>query len=137
MARYYEEIALIEFVKKYTPHINGETTMECVERAIRNAPTAEVVPKSEYDAVVSALDNSTQEFLKLHDDYQEAKREVEKLREINSLLTEAGQEWQQRYNNAKAEVVREIDAMCIDFFGNFHYERYAELKKKYTEKRND
>ena len=47
MARYYEETALIEFVKQYTPHINGETTMQCVERAIRNAPTADVVPKSE------------------------------------------------------------------------------------------
>lgn len=30
---------MVEFVKKYTPCINGETTMECVERSIRNAPT--------------------------------------------------------------------------------------------------
>lgn len=43
MARYYEEAALIEFVKRYTPYINGETTMICVERAIREAPTADVV----------------------------------------------------------------------------------------------
>ena len=43
MARYYEESALLEFVKKYTPTIGGETTMECVERAIRNSPTADVV----------------------------------------------------------------------------------------------
>ena len=47
MPRYYEETALIEFVKQYTPTIEGETTLECVERAIRNAPTADVVPKSE------------------------------------------------------------------------------------------
>ena len=47
MARYYEEKSLIEFVKKYTPHINGETTLQCVDRAIRNAPTADVVPKTE------------------------------------------------------------------------------------------
>ena len=47
MARYYEENALIEFVKQYTPTIEGETTLECVERAIRNAPTADVAPKSE------------------------------------------------------------------------------------------
>ena len=26
----------IEFVKKYTPCINGATTMQCVERALRN-----------------------------------------------------------------------------------------------------
>ena len=49
MARYYEETALIEFVKERTPTINGETTMECVERAIREAPTADVVPKSEVE----------------------------------------------------------------------------------------
>ena len=49
MARYYEEKSLIEFVKKYTPHINGETTLQCVDRAIRNAPTADVVPKSEVE----------------------------------------------------------------------------------------
>ena len=43
-------------------------------------PTADVVPKREYDAVVSAVDNSTKEFLKLHDDYQEAKCELEELK---------------------------------------------------------
>ncbi len=35
---------MIEFVKRYTPCINGETTMECVERSIRNAPTVEAKP---------------------------------------------------------------------------------------------
>lgn len=35
---------MVEFVKKYTPCINGETTMECVERSIRNAPTIEAKP---------------------------------------------------------------------------------------------
>lgn len=52
MARYYEETALIEFVNLYTPTINGETTMKCVERAIRSAPTADVVPTSELDRVM-------------------------------------------------------------------------------------
>jgi hypothetical protein len=55
MARYYEETALIEFVKQYTPTIEGETTLECVERAIRNAPTADVVPKKEIANVLSDL----------------------------------------------------------------------------------
>ena len=35
---------MVEFVRKYTPCINGETTMECVERSIRNAPTIEAKP---------------------------------------------------------------------------------------------
>ena len=43
MTQYYESETLIKFVKKYTPHINGETTLECVERAIREAPTDDVV----------------------------------------------------------------------------------------------
>ena len=46
------------------------------ESDIDEIPTADVVPKSEYDAVVSAVDNSTKEFLKLHDAYQNAKAEV-------------------------------------------------------------
>ena len=61
MARYYEETALIEFVKQYTPTIEGETTLECVERAIRNAPTADVVPKKEIANVLYDLKN------KIHD----------------------------------------------------------------------
>ena len=36
------------------------------------------------------------------------KSEAAKLSEINSLLTEAGQEWQRRYNDAKAEAVKEV-----------------------------
>jgi hypothetical protein len=55
MALYYEETALIEFVKQYTPTIEGETTLECVERAIRNAPTADVVPKKEIANVLHDL----------------------------------------------------------------------------------
>ena len=61
MARYYEETALIEFVKQYTPTIEGETTLECVERAIRNAPTADVVPKKEIANVLYDLKH------KIHD----------------------------------------------------------------------
>ena len=46
----------------------------------------DVVPKCEYDAVVSAVDNSTKEFLKLHDEYQNAKREIERLEKENAEL---------------------------------------------------
>ena len=42
MPEYIEREALIEFVKQNTPHFDGETTMECVERSIRYAPTADV-----------------------------------------------------------------------------------------------
>lgn len=43
MAEFYNAETLLEFVKQNTPHIDGETTMKCVERAILKAPTADVV----------------------------------------------------------------------------------------------
>lgn len=43
MSRYIDKDKALEFVLNNTPHINGETTMECVERAIREIPTADVV----------------------------------------------------------------------------------------------
>ena len=42
MAKYYNSDTLIEFVKQNTPNLNGETTIECVERAIKETPTADV-----------------------------------------------------------------------------------------------
>ena len=57
--------------------------------AIRELPTADVVPKGEYDAVVSAVNNSTKEFLKLHDDYQKQKSErTELLRSLKCEIHE-------------------------------------------------
>ena len=40
---YIERGALIEFVKQNTPHIDGDTTMQCVDRAMKAAPAADVV----------------------------------------------------------------------------------------------
>ena len=56
MARYYDDETLIEFIKQNTPNIDGETTLKSVVRAIHHAPTADVVPKSEYDALQGFLD---------------------------------------------------------------------------------
>lgn len=41
--KYFERVELIKFVKEHTPNINGDTTMRCVERALKNAPVADVV----------------------------------------------------------------------------------------------
>lgn len=43
MAEFYNVETLLDFVKQNTPHIDGETTKKCVERAIKEAPTADVV----------------------------------------------------------------------------------------------
>ena len=109
---------------------------ECtIRQSIMALPTANVVPKSEYDAIVSAVDNSTQEFLKLHDDYQEAKREVERWRRnLEAVLEEIPE--------TKREVAREIfeeieNSSSIIIAGIRHYViceyELAELKKKYAE----
>ena len=42
MAKYYNADTLLEFVKNNTPTIEGQTTLQCVERAINEAPTADV-----------------------------------------------------------------------------------------------
>ena len=78
---------------------------------VTNAPTADVVPKSEYDAVVSAVDNSTKEFLKLHDEYQYAESEVERLKHIlNCYALQYGTvvDQQRVIDKAKSDVAREI-----------------------------
>lgn len=43
MPRYIDVDKLLEYVERFTPTINGETTMQCVKTAIRYAPTADVV----------------------------------------------------------------------------------------------
>jgi hypothetical protein len=43
MAEYYNKETLLDFVKKYTPNFGGTTSLQCVERAIENAPTVDVV----------------------------------------------------------------------------------------------
>ena len=43
MAKYCNVDTLLEFVKNNTPTIEGQTTLQCVERAIKEAPTADVV----------------------------------------------------------------------------------------------
>lgn len=44
MAEYIEREVAIDFVNNYTPNIDGETTIQCVKTALKNAPTADVVP---------------------------------------------------------------------------------------------
>lgn len=124
MTRYYESESLIDFVKNNTPHINGETTMQCVVRAIQNAPTADVVPESE----------------------------IERLKRIcNSYALQYGtvRDQQKVIDEAKREVAREIfeeietklkPVILLSCFGQPVYNSsviLAELKKKYTEEATD
>ena len=59
MDEYINRNATITFVKKYSPQINGMTTLECVERAIKEVPAADVIitPCRVGDTVYSFCDD--------------------------------------------------------------------------------
>ena len=114
----------------------GRQTVMAVDD-LEYLPTSDVVPKSEYDAVVSAVDNSTKEFLKLHDAYQNQKSDYDKLR---SLIThKEEQAYNKGFEDAARELFEEIENIAIlnDYLSvkDFYTEHplIAELKKKYTE----
>lgn len=118
MARYIEAN---ELVRKMTLQANrtmlGEIApphlsySEMLE-IIADAPTADVAPKGE----------------------------VERLREINNSLLEAGQEWQKRYESLAREIFELIEDECLAYpIQDGHptilvdARNYNELKKEYTE----
>lgn len=134
MARYYEETALIEFVKKYTPTINGETTMKCVARSIREAPTADVVPKSEVDMLHHLLKDAWKRIEELNNlcgDLQKAKTEA--TREIFEEIENAFFEYYNERSKATELKLLEPIRQAVCFSLNEIFENISELKKKYTE----
>lgn len=100
MPRYIEETEIYKLVE---PH--GTAKVHCSQ--IDELPRADVVPKSEYDAVVNAVDNSTKEFLKLHDAYQDLKRDYDIL---NSLIGHKEEEaYNKGYEDGKADNQSEVE----------------------------
>ncbi len=79
MPRYIDADALIRLIEIDAVCNSGNFSKRDVILNVKASPTVDIVPRSEYDAVVSAVDNSTKEFLKLHDAYQKQKSEVNKL----------------------------------------------------------
>ena len=128
MARYYESKSLIDFVKNNTPHINGETTMQCVVRAIQNAPAADVVPESEVERLKSICNSYALQYGTVRDQQKvidEAKREV--AREIFEEISKASVDW---------------GCYCVTlskgaFLAEDVNRTLTELKKKYTEEATD
>jgi SMC interacting uncharacterized protein involved in chromosome segregation len=112
MPKYFDSDELLKKLPDDLPY------KASVKRVLIQAPEADVVPKSEYDAVVSAVDNSTKEFLKLHDAYQNAKAEV--AREISEEIEE----------RIEVSILCSLDIEEVKGI-------IAELKKKYTEGRRE
>lgn len=105
MDGYIKKSEAVDVIVKYPYEIAGKTATAI--KMIEDLPSADVVPKSEYDAVVSAVDNSTKEFLKLHDDYQ-------KLLERNAKLHSQMAKYKLDLQNSKSEVEKWIDR-CRDW----------------------
>lgn len=65
MPEYIERKEAIEFVRNNTPHFDGETTMQCVERSLANVPAADVVSSAVLEQVMWERDMAL-ETLKEH-----------------------------------------------------------------------
>ena len=83
--------------------------------------------KAEIAVLTTAVDNSTKEFLKLHDEYQDQKADIEKLQEVNADLNESlrlaaeankdlnaeVEEWKARANDWQNQYLKLIEEMEI------------------------
>ena len=145
MARYINEDEFIAWVKEHwcadCQNDNGLRCRACwIDDAIdivEEAPEADVVPKSEYDAVVSAVDNSTNEFLRLHDEYQ---KQIEKNSKLQSQMAKYQLELHHSKKAVAREIFKEFERLMENnevWFGQTDEmrEEFAKLKKKYTEEK--
>lgn len=69
----------------------------CVDKLTEAARNLINRQKAEIAALTSAVDNSTKEFLKLHDTYQDQKAEIERFADIGKM-----------YSEIKAEAIKEF-----------------------------
>lgn len=148
MPRYINLDVIIAKLDADTEDPNEMFPIHWIKTFLNMQPTANVVANSEYYAVVSAVDNIKKEFLKLHDQYQEQKTEIERLERIcNSYALQYGtvRDQQKVIDKAKDEVAKEIFEEIEKILDRNHFdtpfEYYAgylsspirSLKKKYTE----
>lgn len=78
----------------------------CVNELMRNALDLIKRQKAEIAVLTTAVDNSTKEFLKLHDEYQDQKADIDKLQEVNADLNESLRLAAEANKDLKAEIER-------------------------------
>lgn len=109
MARYIDADELIRLIE-IDALCQKYFSKRDVIASIKAINTADVVLKSEYENLVEAIDNTTQQFLELHYLYQNAKSRVAK------------------------EIFKELDgelAYCLESHP-YAITRYCEIRRKYT-----
>lgn len=130
MARYINADKTMEEIERIGGHNLCEWDTIGVKALIDRQPTADIVPKSEVEELLTRLNNAYEKIDMAEDDVERLEQENEALKDTNEHLAVLLAE-------AKSEVAREIFAEiyedCFDQFGYIDYAAFAELKKKYTE----
>lgn len=125
---YIDRCKLLKDLCKTSAPTPGENwiVQKCIE-IVNKQPTADVVP-------TSMVDETTKQFLSLHDKYQEQQVEIEALRG-------AANSYKMHYENLAREIFEEIKARSMYDFPKMYYtiSRMAldELKIKYTEGKDE
>lgn len=118
MANCYND-CIHSFVCQYVNHDEYPSVQQLKDHCRYSTIGTDVVPKREYDAVVSVVDNSTKEFLKLHDAYQDAKREAEEYKH----------NWQKIHDSYNAD--------CLEHYNKGRQDAAREIFEELRQKRNE
>ena len=79
---------------------------KCISTLAQNTLALINRQKAEIERLISAVDNSTQEFLKLHDEYQEQKTEIESLSIALEVTRDNLGDTRKELNKAETEIER-------------------------------
>lgn len=161
MDEYISRNELLKDVQSNVAEAHNERCAQLLE-AILNAPTADVVPKSEVEKLVQVGTRLGQENETLKDNnehlaviLEETKIELKAMRgaanslkmhyekamevqkEVHRLASEIKAELPLAYaevaKNVASEIFAEIEKLHLHITNDFDLRRYAELEKKYTE----
>lgn len=105
---------------KYVPQGDCyQGSLACNDDLMRSALDLINRQKAEIANLINAVDNSTKEFLKLHDEYQEQKAEVAY--------------WMDTAANAKKEAINEFAERLKKYYGNLNSNTAAVLVEYHIE----
>ena len=133
MPRYIEEEAFVNFVNEHfcngCNNYNGIKCKSCsVDDAIsfvESAPTADVVPKSQYDLAVAEREANVKGFT----------AQIEQLNIEIQALRGAANSYKMHYEKTKNELAREIIEEVENLLrSNKIYSGFVDLKKKYSKR---
>ena len=106
-------------------HKNTINTKDCITQLSTNALDLINRLEGEKEKNENIIRIADKTIATLDAENESLKAEVERLRDNNNLLTEAGQEWQRRYKTAKAEAYKEFAELIKEQMRREYYSEYA------------